>query len=624
MATNKRDVIKTTESTREDKVKKFYGVETAEKVADSISSNKVFILMNTLLILTGAIITITLNVTNLTTIKNQQAMLKIIQDEVNSKLEMFVSLDQLVKGEIKPKVSLINTAVSVSIPGQISNLQTKFLQKYVYLEESITKQCTCNPLSGIFPTTKPPPPPTDKPDDDTTDDDKVDTTIKPVEYYKPDGCNKTNDHFTMQPGVNFYTVPNLGPSSSSADECYTNPSFSIGSSIYMFSQEIRKTDCTTGEILSIQIVLGRIVDKGQQGPQASPLLVWSVPNPKIINSCAVAAGDETGWVLCSVTLTAASGEPIPHMFDGFWLYKFEPDTEVVAYRITGFAYLLDKVYDSVFIGKGGGIQRGNDLYFQMFGLSRNRQGIKALCEHGSCLGTGGGGYQVLCDRAVMSFGSEESLISNAYLKVNDVASGKPTIISQTFPPSDSYKGSNGRIYTIGERYGIYLAPSSWNRYLRFGLTPDISVRSTTWLKEKDPIMKVLTTCTNTDKDMCPEICNTRGYQDIFPLSEDSSFYTYIGITPSNEGTKSFVAVKDDAGHVASITILPNYYSITSATISCFMYKEEIWCIAVTEGRKQKENPQRIYAHSYRVQKMCFNIKPASVVTSLPSNVTIRS
>nr|5NOP_A Chain A, Attachment glycoprotein [Mojiang virus]5NOP_B Chain B, Attachment glycoprotein [Mojiang virus] len=458
---------------------------------------------------------------------------------------------------------------------------------------------------------------------DTTDDDKVDTTIKPIEYPKPDGCNRTGDHFTMEPGANFYTVPNLGPASSNSDECYTNPSFSIGSSIYMFSQEIRKTDCTAGEILSIQIVLGRIVDKGQQGPQASPLLVWAVPNPKIINSCAVAAGDEMGWVLCSVTLTAASGEPIPHMFDGFWLYKLEPDTEVVSYRITGYAYLLDKQYDSVFIGKGGGIQKGNDLYFQMYGLSRNRQSFKALCEHGSCLGTGGGGYQVLCDRAVMSFGSEESLITNAYLKVNDLASGKPVIIGQTFPPSDSYKGSNGRMYTIGDKYGLYLAPSSWNRYLRFGITPDISVRSTTWLKSQDPIMKILSTCTNTDRDMCPEICNTRGYQDIFPLSEDSEYYTYIGITPNNGGTKNFVAVRDSDGHIASIDILQNYYSITSATISCFMYKDEIWCIAITEGKKQKDNPQRIYAHSYKIRQMCYNMKSATVTVGNAKNITIR-
>ncbi|UBB42273.1 attachment glycoprotein [Wenzhou Apodemus agrarius henipavirus 1] len=592
------------QTARSDPVRKYYGVETAERVADSISSNKVFILMNTLLILTGAIITITLNITNLNNAQNQQTMLKMIQDEVDLKLSVFDNLEQLVKGDLKPKVTLINSAVSVSIPSQISNLQNKLTQRISNLEDMVGRKCNFNPLATIFPTVEPSKPPTTEEDEDTSDDDKVDISIRPIDYKSPMNCSKPNDHPTMEPGPNFYAVPNLGPSSSNADECYTNPSFSIGSSIYMFSQEIRKTDCIAGELQSVQIILGRIVDKGQQGPQASPLLVWSVPNPRTINSCAVAAGDEMGWVLCSVTLTAASGGPSPHTFDGFWLYRLTPDTDVVSYRISGFAYLLDKVYDSVYIGKGGGVQKGSDLYFQMYGISRNRASFTALCDHGSCPGVGGGGYQTLCDKSMTVLGSDESLVTSAYLRVGDIYSGKPVIVSQTFPPSDSYRGSNGRIYLIGDSYGIYLAPSSWNRYLRFGVTPDISVKSTRWLDAKYPVMYIRSTCTNKVSNMCPEICSTRGYQDIFPLSADSESYTYIGISPKGEGTSSFVAVRDRDGHHASKEILSSYFSILSSTISCFTYKEEIWCIAVSEGKRTKGSAQRIFAHSYRVIRGC--------------------
>uniref|UniRef100_A0AAU0QLG4 Cell attachment protein n=1 Tax=Lechcodon virus TaxID=3095318 RepID=A0AAU0QLG4_9MONO len=615
--------VKTSNITRDDKIKKFYGVETAEKVADSISNNKVFILMNTLLILTGAIVTITLNITNLENVKYQNTIIKALQDEIEAKMIAFNNLEQLVKGDIKPKVTLINSAVSVSIPGQISNLQTRFLQKYNQLEESVTRQCTCNPLSGIFPTSNPSNPDNNDQEDDkdTSDDDKVDTSIKPINYAETPNCTNPNDHLAMEPGANFYGIPNLGPSSSSNDECYTNPSFSIGSSIYMFSQEIRKTDCYTGKILSIQVTLGRIVDKGQQGPQASPLLVWSVPNPGIINSCAVAAGDETGWVLCSVTLTAASGEPAPHTFDSFWLYKLEPDADVVAYNIKGVAHWFDRVYDAVYIGKGGGVQRGDELYFQMYGVSRNRNKYTALCEFGSCIGTGGGGYQVLCDLAVTMLNSEEALVTNAYIKVTELSRNKPVIIVQTFPVSDSYRGSNGRIYSIGENYGVYLAPSSWNRYLRYGMSPDMTVKETDWLPFKTPIMSMLTTCRNDLTNMCPQICSTRGYQDIFPLTDDSEYYTYIDISPLGEGSKAIVSVRDGEGHHSSVEIMKSYHSVLTATISCFIYKEEVWCIAVTEAKKNKDSAQRIYAHSYRIKSKCYQVPKGGVTSGYVFNGT---
>ncbi|UQM99519.1 cell attachment protein [melian virus] len=612
-------------NTRETNVKKFYGVETAEKVADSISNNKLFILANTLLILTSTVIIITLNITNLEGIKHQNEVIRNLHDEIKSKIETINNLEQIIKGDLKPKISLINSAVSVSLPGQISNLQNKMLQKFKTLEDSVIDQCTCNPLSGIFPSK---PPHTSKPDDeeddnDFTDDDKVDDTIQGIDYPTFTTCNKSDHSMSITPGPNLYTVPSLTYREDNDDECVVNPSFSIGTSIYMYSQEIRKTDCKQGPLVGIKITLGRIVDKGLSGPQVSPLLVWDVPKPELTGSCAVAAGNEVGWVLCSTTLAASSGEPIPNMFEGFKLYKFEPEKEVVQYIITKRAFRLDNPYHTMNIGKGGGIIKEDGLYFQGFGVIYNSGKVDPLCDHGKCPGVGS--YMPTCLSAMSMMGDVDFVVVDNIIKVVDYDIGKPVIDLKTFKISETYRGSNGRIYDMGSKFGLYLASSSWNRFLKFGTSNDMNPDSFKWANFKTPIMNVQTSCRNTNENMCPQVCYGTGYEDIFPLNDDGSSRTYTTITTNGSRTQVYIRARVNGNNVGSIQVLNDYYFVYSATTSCFMFKNEGWCIVINEAKLNKNDKQRIYAHSYRLKRLCMSgmrsINSTTGLTTvvLPSN-----
>uniref|UniRef100_A0AB38ZK77 Attachment glycoprotein n=1 Tax=Jingmen Crocidura shantungensis henipavirus 2 TaxID=2928972 RepID=A0AB38ZK77_9MONO len=609
-------------NTRETTVKKFYGVDTAEKVADSIISNKIFILINTLLIITSSVITITLNITNLEGIKNQNAIIKTLQMEIMNKVETISKLEQIVKGDLKPKVTLINSAVSVSIPGQISNLQTKMSQKLKFIEDSVIDQCTCNPLSGIFPSKEPPkePHPGTEDDDDTSDDDKVDDSIQAFDYPSFTVCNNSDETTSIIPGPNLYAVPNLSIKEDEEDECVTNPSFSIGTSIYMYSQEIRKTDCKSGPLTGIKIILGRIVDKGQFGPQVSPLLVWDVPKPETINSCAVVAEDEVGWALCSITSIANSGEPIPYLLSGFKLFKFEPDSEVVQYVLGSKSFRLDRVYHTLYVGKGGGAVRYDGLYFEGFGVITNIGKEQPLCNHGKC--SGSGSYTPICLSAMSMMGDTDFLVVSNIIKVVDTNIGKPVITVQTFKIQDTYKGSHGRIYQMDNNYGIYLASSSWNRYLKFGTTNTLIPTEVEWSKLKDPIMDIQNNCHNTNQDMCPAVCSSYGYEDIFPLNIEGNAMTYMSMSRNGEGTSNFIVARSQDNYVNTMKALGEYFKIITATTSCFTFKDEAWCIVVNEGQHRKGDKQRIFAHSYKLKKSC--IKRSKITDLATTSITINN
>ncbi|UQM99528.1 cell attachment protein [denwin virus] len=590
--------------TRESTVKKFYGVDTAEKVADSISNNKLFILANSLLILTSTVIIITLNITNLEGIKHQNQVIKTLHDEIQAKIDVISQLETIIKGDLKPKISLINSAVSVSLPGQITNLQTKLNQKIKLLEDQVQDQCTCNPLSGIFPSRPPQPTPSpdDESDDDMSDDDKVDDSIQGIDYPNFMICNGTRNELSITPGQNLYSVPSLTMREDHDDECVVNPSFSVGTSIYMYSQEIRKTDCKQGPLIGIKISLGRVVDKGQSGPQVSPLLVWDVPKPETISSCAVVAGDEIGWALCSTIMTAKSGEPIPYMFEGFKLFKFEPDKDVVQYTLAPRAFRLDEKYHTLNIGKGGGIIRGEELYFTGFGIITNYKKVDPLCNHGICPGSGS--YLPVCKSAISFMGDEDLIVVDNIIKVVNVDIGTPVIDLKTFKASDTYRGSNGRLYAMGDNFGVYFSPSSWNRYLRFGTSSSPVPGTFKWSPLKSPVLAVGTTCHNDNLSMCPQVCHSYGYEDVFPLDVDGTSMTYMSISTDGQRSKAYVQARSKDGFVNSIPALTDYYNIYTSTISCFMYRNDVWCIVINEASLKKNDKQRIYAHSYKLKKEC--------------------
>ncbi|UOX72998.1 attachment glycoprotein [Wufeng Chodsigoa smithii henipavirus 1] len=602
---------------------KYYGVEKVDNFAGKVVSNRIFILTNMILIITSSIVAITLNVTNLESLYNQRETLAMVNQEVHNKLGDVSTIGNTIKGDIKPKVNLINSAVSVSLPAQMSSMLQKMLNKMNGIEDAIDQRCSCSTLGSLLPGSSQRPPTVSTPgagdDDESTDTDSGSVTMIDLSAFTKCTLDRSKPYAAYSLTGVAHNIPGLSVNIADNGDCVSNVAFAISEGIYVYTQEIRKTDCLTGQKISQITTLGRIVDKGQSGPRVSPLSTYLEPDPSSKISCSVAASSGSGWVFCVLT----TGEGVNYSkfgpFIGFTLSHITEDGDVTTYNISLNVVNSNYAFKSIFIGPGNGIVRGNNMYFVGYGALRDNTNYPSWCIYDGC--PADPSYNKYCEWSMRPdyFGRLPGL--NCIITITNYKESNRGILIRAIPNTNSYPAAGGRLYDLGDRVGLYFTTASWQGKLQFALFEDFPSYKPIYVNSDIITVRAHGSCR--DKNNCPQDCYSPLYADIYPLNLEATLFTSTPIFMGGDNADYRTVIINSNKIESLVQMFVNYKSIMGTTTTCFMYKDEPWCIVTVRGVRKGYSGVEAISYSYKIKKTCQNTQPKIGNISIPDFPSIK-
>ncbi|WJL29505.1 cell attachment protein [Ninorex virus] len=608
ISTGSERTMSTEKQEFENAARRYYGVEKAENLAGTILNNKMFILMNTLLIITGSLITIGLNATNLTNISYQKTLVNNLDKEMRHKFDVVSQLDEFLRGEIRPKINIISSATTVSLPTQLSQLSQRLMNQIAKLESMIVAQCSGATSTGApanDPNKKPGEVDVDAPTLQPPEDDDQDS-IQMINLSEYPMCSNQQQykepHFNVTVGPIEYTEL-LGLNNSS-DYCISSPSLAIEGSTYIYAQQVRKTNCQFGEIVGIQVVMGRLVDKGRTVPSSSPLLRWEVPAPESDQSCAAAASRGTGWLFC-VSGNTVSGEFLSDgRLLGVRLFTFKGGSLYHAVYVPQTSIRFSLPIKTFMVGTGGGVYVDGKLYFVGYGTVTAPHTGGYLCSFDDCPGITDAGTK--CGDALfppISYDGKAMLV-NCLVKVSLDNPEVPSIEVDFFHPGDTYAGSNGRVYKMDRGIGIYISPASWNPHPRFGITRRKSISDISWIGYASQSRVSTTNCPS--NVACPAVCYYPNYFDIYPLDEEGELMTITNYNNPDQADRGdlYTCISTDQEDLNRVLDSNVKREVTYTTTSCFVYRRDVWCIVIIVEKSEVREYTEIKPYIYKIKKSC--------------------
>ncbi|UOX73005.1 attachment glycoprotein [Wufeng Crocidura attenuata henipavirus 1] len=610
---SKVDTSKTTSTTNS---RKYYGVESVEKFADGVTNNKIFILANMLLIIMSSIVMISLNITNLENLNNQKTSLKILNDDVNNKLEQIDTLDQIVKGEIKPKLTLVNSAVSVTIPSQLSNLATKLNNQIKTLEVAVNKQCSGNILGGLL--TPKPPEGGDviNPDDNSTGDntDDLEGDMRPLNLAQLNDCS----NYPQAPQPTFAIDPDLHPMPELTEpiqlknHCAVFPTVALGESIYVYSHQIRKTPCKSEDTIHQRVSIGRIVDRGFSGPRASPLSTWDLQETGYLSSCSVAASGETGWVLCVTTDKFTGATVYLGPYTGLKLYKLSVRGQKEEYAITANDITSDATLIALTLTRGSGVSKNNKLIFLGIAAVRDADRTGVLCPDWKCDNINNNINS--CVHSYRLTSDNNNYFMNVVVTVDVSPAGKMIASVSLLPMSESYIGSEGSVIDKPGGYGLMISNKGWFARIRYGQTERTSPQRYDWTDYMSFETPYYLYCSG--GRICPSSCRTWNFT--VPTILNPSGEIIIGVKAKSRtgNSMSMISINTPNEVIDQYEVFTDYLSIGSTITKCFLYKRQPWCLVLLEGVPKSTGLTETSIQTFRIYKSC--VKSRTYLDSLGS------
>uniref|UniRef100_A0AB38ZJQ3 Attachment glycoprotein n=1 Tax=Jingmen Crocidura shantungensis henipavirus 1 TaxID=2928971 RepID=A0AB38ZJQ3_9MONO len=596
--------IDTTKTTASSDSRRYYGVESVEKFADGVTNNKIFILANMLLIIMSSIVMISLNITNLENLNNQKTSLKILNEDVISKLEQIDTLDQIVKGEIKPKLTLVNSAVSVTIPSQISNLATKLNNQIKTLEMTVNKQCSGNILGGLL---TPRPPGTgdvSNPDDNGNDDgvDDLEGDMRPLNLAELNDCSRypQNPQPTFAIGPDIHPMPELTEPIQLKNHCAVFPTVALGESIYVYSHQIRKTPCRSEDIIHQRVSLGRIVDRGFSGPRASPLSTWDLQETNYLSSCSVAASGETGWVLCVTTDKFTRNTVYLGPYTGLKLYRLNIRGQKEDYSIAVSDIKADANIIALSLTRGSGVPKNNKLIFLGIAAVRDVDTTGVLCPEWKCDNIDNN--VISCIHSYRVTSDDNNYLMNVVVTVDVTPAGKMTATISLIPMSESYIGSEGGVIDKPGGYGLMISNKGWFARIRYGQTERAIPQRYEWTDFMSLETPYYLYCKG--GRICPGSCKTWNFTVPTILNPSGSIIVGVTAKSSELQTASMITINTPNELIDQYETFNDYKSIGSTITKCFLYKRQPWCLVLIEGVPKSTGLTETSIQTFRIHKSC--------------------
>lgn len=520
--------------------------------------NRVLIITSTVLGLVSVLVLIALNITTLTVgISNRMDGGRVTEKIQN--IETGVSsVKDSVSSSVNPKLSIINTATSYSLPSLITS-QIKGIRNDIYQYcspryDSPTGEC---PVSehpsheGNFKLYDP------------------ETVLK---------CNSSSNIYQSLQGFEYLPFASFIPSPTITKGCTRIPTFSLSENLYSYSHNIIHVSCSDASISSQYWSIGKIVQGQNNTPVFKEIVNWYLNDGKNRKSCSTVATLNGAWLGCNiVNMTEKEDYLTPGIMEVFIGYM-DVFGRKYSWYFPSNRFPTDYTYDSLYFSVGSGIAKDGKIYMLMYGGLGVTVPGNAYCEAPECSNPD----QNICNKAQkpLFFGGKQIL--NGILSFDDVVDKVPNLRFQTIDPKYITMGAEGRLlyYPQIDKSYIYLRSSSWHALLQFGeitLGDNITID---WKQFTTFTRPSIDPCSSANR--CPKVCVVGVYTDFFLLAEDDT----LGISVMLNGGKVRRAPQIKIGDINQFYFTKEVVSANQeawyTTTTCFIYFNVPWCISIIE------------------------------------------
>ncbi|AGU69457.1 attachment HN glycoprotein [Miniopterus schreibersii paramyxovirus] len=529
----------------------------AKEHRDRVCS-KIFIGISSIAGLISILALIALNVTNLAIILRNTKTDGSVDNQYSKLSDLINNVQNTLSSSVNPRISLINSATSLVIPGMIKET-TKTLQYDIY------KYCTFRPNDPQTPCTQPSP---------------IGHSAL-FSQYDPNllvSCNVR----TVSPVKSMTPVvfDSFIPETTTLRGCTRIPSFALGEFIYSYTHNQIAVGCGDSSISNQDWLIGTI-DRGYNNtPTFKTAQRWYFDDNLNRKSCSTAVSGRGAWILCSiVTMSEAMDyrtEGVMDIFIGYQDVYGRRQSWIITEGEINFSNTFIAFYPSV----GSGVAFGGKVYFLIYGGLNDKIQGDARCPHQMCVGLSTD--QSICNRAQAPGWSGNKQLVNAILSFDDQIEFQPNVTVNVIPVTDQIMGAEGRLYyaPYSRKAYIYVRSSSWYPLMQYGLidlTGDLHI---TWMNYTTLSRPGVGACTA--KNRCPAECVTGVYTDMFLLSTADGLAVSVELVGDTQRRGPTLKLVDLQKKYTQYILTTVTQSAAYTTTTCFLFDFKPWCVSVVE------------------------------------------
>nr|WPV62429.1 MAG: attachment glycoprotein [Jingmen bat jeilongvirus 7] len=460
--------------------------------------------------------------------------------------------------EIKPKLKIISSSTSYTIPSMINSAETSIANDIIR---------TCNPAANGNITNCP-----------HAQRLFHSGNIALLNRLYIDQCYKDGGRLKFPEKVVYESYPSFIPPATTPGGCATMPSLSLSNTIFSYTQTVDVQGCIPTTKSFQTWILGYVDNSPYNTPEPKVSRVWDMGNRVPRKGCTTVALTDSAWMGCTVKYWNDQMDYTVAGINQIFIAYQDVYGNQREWTLRDNQISFDHSYRSISFAVGSGIHLNGEIIFLMYGILDTNIPGDVYCQPEQCDNV----TQQMCNQATFNNQTKGKQFVNALMVFQDNPNARPSPSVYTLPPSSNWQGSEGRLMydeSTGKLY-IYTKSSGWHSSLQIGELKYGRPWNISWVPYVSVSRPGKSPCNNSSR--CPNMCLTGVYNDFFPLTSDLS--NVIGVSLMHDTIMMdpylIIATPKEVKSSSRIYPYPQYARYTTTT--CFSYQIDIWCLSIVE------------------------------------------
>nr|AJP33320.1 attachment glycoprotein [Cedar virus] len=537
------------------------------------------------------IITISIVITRLKVHEENNGMespnLQSIQDSLSS-------LTNMINTEITPRIGILVTATSVTLPSSINYVGTKTNQLVNELKDYITKSCgfkvpelklhECNISCA----------------DPKISKSAMYSTNAYAELAGPPKifCKSVS----KDPDFRLKQIDYVIPVQQDRSICMNNPLLDISDGFFTYIHYEGINSCKKSDSFKVLLSHGEIVDRGDYRPSLYLLSSHYHPYSMQVINCVPVTCNQSSFVFCHISNNTKTLDNSDYSSDEYYITYFNGIDRPKTKKIPINNMTADNRYIHFTFSGGGGVCLGEEFIIPVTTVINTDVFTHDYCESFNCSVQTGKSLKEICSESLRSptNSSRYNLNGIMIISQNNMTDFKIQLNGITYNKLSF--GSPGRLSKTLGQVLYYQSSMSWDTYLKAGFVEKWKPFTPNWMNNTVISRPNQGNCPRYHK--CPEICYGGTYNDIAPLDLGKDMYVSVILDSDQLAENPEITVFNSTTILYKERVSKDELNTRSTTTSCFLFLDEPWCISVLETNRFNGKSIRPEIYSYKIPKYC--------------------
>nr|WPV62608.1 MAG: attachment glycoprotein [Wenzhou rodent jeilongvirus 2] len=469
-----------------------------------------------------------------------------------------VGLSGMLRDLINPRVGLINTMVSYTIPSLMNQMKQEIITE-MQKKNNVVFEYKNNTCPKV-------PSPVHSPMFQEFNQDSLTR------------CQSRGLGVQLDGPIAIKEMPSFIPTQTTSRGCARIPTFSLSPYIWAYGHNVIRNGCADHGMSDQYFSIGVISESWGDTPHFETLTSWYMDDETNRKSCSVAAGVSGAWMGCTVVWQSFRDD---YCSDGilplhlsymdifgrkrYWTY--DP-------RVLGFASRFAAFY----FGVGSGVIVDGVVYLPFYAGLADNLTQSSFCHAPDCNNP----QTSECDSAAQLVWLCSKVIVNGILYFNDDPIVRPVLRVAVINTRSNWLGAEMRLihnYQLGITY-IYTRSSGWHALPQVGLINLQNIAQVVWIDVTAIGRPGRDTCNAGSR--CPATCLSGVYNDIFPLGRYYEFGATVYLQSDTDRVHPTIAFLNTTRVFESMTLTTAEQRAQYSTTTCFIFKGKPWCLSIVE------------------------------------------